>query len=79
MKKAFLVLIFIILTIKLLYGHAVQPKPIYYPDKEYMKMEKPVPKLPESRIAKIYNKYIGKPDYIDWLVIRADQEYLFEL
>ena len=72
------VLFAVLINSGLLYGHAVQPKPIYYPDAEYSERGEKIPVIPKNRIAILHGSFIGRDDYVNWLVERADSDYLFQ-
>ncbi len=79
MKRSItLVLLFLTVCARLSSAHDIQDYPIYYPDREYKEQGWKVPNLSRDTIAMVDGKEIGREDYIDWLVIRADKEYLFE-
>ena len=61
----------------IIYAHPIMPKPIYKPDEEYDRMGKQAPRLSKKTIAIIEGKAIGKSDYFDWIVDRADTEDMF--
>jgi len=77
-KSLILTTIHLIFTVYTAYAHPIMQKPLYNPDREYEKAGRQKPKIPNWAIAMIDNKYIGRSDYINWLVDRAGKEELFE-
>lgn len=77
-KSLILTTVLLIFTVCTAYAHPIMQKPLYNPDREYEKAGRQKPKIPNWAIARIDNKYIGMPDYINWLVDRAGREELFE-